>query len=335
MSNPFNKLRVHRDDDEVEVRAEAKTKAGPLFGAEEKTKKKVKPEKKEEKTEKNNDHHDTTGFEVVGKVKKTTYTKNDEEGNDKGEGKPGKKDVNHPHKQKRGEQVFRANGNKRVFDKHSGTGYDKKVKKEGFGGKHTWEGNKKQGYDYDDTDYYFNKALNPKPVKEEPVAETPVEEKTEVVVEAKVEAEVATEVKEGEGENQEKKWKGKKGKKPEENTEEDEKNKLEVPENAISLSDYKKTAKTTTNVEAKANQIQVDLEPVEKKVEAEIFIESNKKSGKGKKKGKEIDPKEAELTKMIGVNLKIEDSATRERKNYQNNDKKPKKFRGDDLPELK
>lgn len=315
MSNPFNKLKVQRDEEDVEVKAEVKVKGGPLFPDADKTKKKVKPEKKEEKVEQShNDHNDTEGFEVVGKAKKPFISRADEDTTEKVlDQKPGKKEPSsHFPKQNRGDKVFRSNGKQRVFDRHeSGTGYDKKVKKDGFGGKHTWEGSKK--YDYDDTDYYFNKALNPKApkeVKEEPLKEEVeeiVQEKEVTPTEVKVEgeSEVKTEVKEGEGEKTEKKWRGKKGKKDE--TEEvDEKNKLVIPENAISLSDYKKNVKTATEVKT-TTKIEVDLEPVEKKDESEIQVEG-KKTGKKTKKVKELDAKEIELNKLIGASLKIEES---------------------------
>lgn len=343
MSNPFNKLRVHRDEDETEVKTQVKgTTESNLFKEAQKPKRKPKEVTEEKKeTVVVETHHDTEGFSVVGKGKKVT--KNDENPTDKVfEEKPGKYQGEKPHKHNRSEQNFRVGTKQRVFDRHvSGTGYDKHVKKEGFGGKHTWEGNRRE---YDDTDYYFEKALNPKAVKEVIVEEThPVEvvkeTKTEVKVE-EVKPEATTEEKkEGEGDDKDKKKK-KKGKKDEVNDEEDEKNKLVIPENAKTMAELK--VNVTSKVSKLADKpIEVDLELTDKKENEEVFIEKKAKTGKGKKKAKELDTNEVELNKLVGQSLKIDDGVKGFNKNYNNNNGKYGKnnnnfrFKAEDFPELK
>mgnify|MGYP000732886096 FL=1 len=79
MSNPFNKLKVHRDDEDVEQPVQQKTTPSTANTAlfpgkeEKKPKKKVRPEeKKEENVKETKEEVNDEGFEVVGKQKKTT-----------------------------------------------------------------------------------------------------------------------------------------------------------------------------------------------------------------------------------------------------------------------
>ena len=226
MSNPFNKLKVERDDEEfVTVQS---NKNDTLFPKDGKPKKKVRQEdSKTETKEETVNHNDNEGFVTVGKVKK--YNNNNYKNSDVEvvESKPGKGDNHNKRFHDRREDVHLRQGtHQRLFDKHSGTGYDKTIKKQGRGGKYTWEGQGREVVDYS-TDYYFNKALNPQ--KYEKVVEVT---KEEVKVEPKVEEVVQEDTTNTEQVVYDKKKKGG----PTTTPEEDEKNKLVIPENAIRIS---------------------------------------------------------------------------------------------------
>lgn len=323
MANPFAKLSIQRDEDEIEVQQaqKAKTPGQPLFGQnDQKAKKKVRPEKKDDKVAHHDDIHDNEGFEVVGKPTKKVYnrnTNNTEEVNKTFGDKPGRKDHNKMHHQKRDEQVFRVNSDKRRFDKQSGTGRGKEIKKGGRGGHYTWEGRGREIVEADETEYHFNKILNNKQEKEK------VEEIVEVTPEIKVEEkkEESTEVKAEENvdaKDGDRKFK-KKGKKDESNPEEDEKNKLVIPENALTLDEYKKkTQKITTEV-SKNTAVKVDLEQITKIDDETICIQGKAKK-EGKKKAKNVNDQEAKLNKLVGASLVIEDNSQKayKKREYKN-----------------
>lgn len=348
--NPFNKLKVERDEEDfVEVNnGKIGGSSQPLFGKDQKPKKKIRPEKKED--EQREEVNDNDGFAMVGKGNKKPNNRGGDD--DKNfEQKPGKKDAPRKFHQNRNNQQFREGAKTRQFDRHvSGTGRGKEIAKGGRGGKGTWEGKGREMVDYD-TDYYFNRVLNKQNdaeevVVEEPVKEAEPEKKEEVV--AQENAEENQENKE-EGEKKERK----KGKKdlPEE---EDEKNKLIIPENAMTLEDYKNKVKkiTTDTSKVAGTKVQVDLEAIERNEENDVIAVTVDKQKKDKKKVKTLDAKEVELNKLVGANLKIEDnSQNRERdynnrgnynnkNNYNNNNKNNykknnKKVDLGDLPELK
>lgn len=348
MNNPFNKLKVHRDDEDVDQvlsQTKATTTPSNLFPnkEEKKPKKKVRPEEKKETVEVK-DENDNVGFEVVGKQKKQKQTNEDyaEQGFEE---KPGKRDAPPRFHQKRSEQTVKQGTGQRVFDRHvSGTGRGKEIKKDGRGGKYTWEGKPREIVEYDNTDYLFNKVL--KNEEEAPKYEKrqydnnyerygkydrkdKYAEKTEEKVEAKVEANAEAKVEEKQEvvpeTTEDGKVNKKKLKKGEVNPDEDEKNKLIIPENAMTLKDYKeKSAKITTNT-VKTTPIKVDLEVLAKDEDEHVIsIPTTKVGGKkGKKKEKGIDAQEVELNKLVGSTLGYEDSSDRQRKPYQ---KYPKNY---------
>jgi hypothetical protein len=144
--NPFGLLAFRRDEDEEErtTTTQAVTAStGPLFtntqAGEQKKKKKVRPEEKKKLEESQPD--DEEGFEVVKKKgpTKPRVQATEEESTEKGEEKQKKfKKINHQYIK---ENKF--NSEKRVFERHSGTGRGKEISKGGAGGKHTWGANPK------------------------------------------------------------------------------------------------------------------------------------------------------------------------------------------------
>lgn len=296
MSNPFNKLRVERDEDDF-VTVHGNKNDSTLFPKDAKPKKKVRQEDvKAEPKEETVNHNDNEGFVTVGKVKKYNNNKN-YDNVEVVEQKPGKSDNhNKRYHEKREDVQLRHGTHQRLFDKHSGTGYDKTIKKHGRGGKYTWEGQGREVVDYS-TDYYFNKALNPQ--KFEKVVEV---SKEEVKVEEKVEEVVPEEVTNTEEVSKDRKKKG-----PVTNPEEDEKNKLVIPENAISLSEWKNNKKVTTNV-SKTSEIQSKFEVLVKNEDTTIQVGDGKKEKKAKKE-KKVNQQELDLNQLIGSKLKIEDNS--------------------------
>ena len=144
--NPFGNLTIRRDEDEEEITTRtqpASTSTGALFSnaqaGEQKKKKKVRPEEKKNVEETRQD--DEEGFEVV-KKKAPTKVRNpvaEEETTEKGEQKP-KKFKKYDHTLVK-ENKF--NTEKRLYERHSGTGRGKEIAKGGAGGKHTWGANPK------------------------------------------------------------------------------------------------------------------------------------------------------------------------------------------------
>lgn len=325
MSNPFNKLKVQRDDEEDFVPVQShKPAQKQTVVADDKAKKPKQRPKQEKDT-----NEDNEGFEFVGKQQKKPRTEeaNPEAVTDKKFGKDHKKN-DHPYK--RGEGKVRVGSNQRAFDRHSGTGRGKEVKKEGAGGKYTWGNQDKNAQrdivDYDDTDYYFNKALNPK--KEEVIVEAKEEVKAEIKEEVVPSTE--TEVKEEEGKDGKKDRKKKKGV---ETAEVDEKDKLIIPENAITLEELKqKKAAAAKEEKVEKVEIKVDLEPIENK-KVEVTAESKKKGKKAK--NDQVNPKEVDINKL--VKIATEDDTRGGRKNFNNNNKKNNnkfKFNDKDFPQL-
>ena len=132
MSNPFNKLKVHRDDDEDE----GFTTVGKATGhaevkkADDKTKKPKQRPKEEKKEETHAVEDNNEGFETVGKVAKKVR---DEAATEEVEKKPHAFNQTKDHKDKRHEGQYPANSKKRVFDRQSGTGRGKEIPKDGAG----------------------------------------------------------------------------------------------------------------------------------------------------------------------------------------------------------
>lgn len=325
MSNPFNKLKVHRDEDEEEGFAtvgKTVAHADPLFKKADDKAKKPKQRPKEEKKEETHQPEEETneGFETVGKVAKKG--RGEEAGNEEVEKKPHAFKQTKEHRDKRHEGQFAANSKKRVFDRHSGTGRGKEIPKDGAG-KGNW-GNqaksaKREVVDYDDTEYYFQKALNPK--KEEIAA--PVVEEVQAPVAEEVKAEVA-EVKE------EKEYK-KKDKKGVEAVV-DEKDKLIIPENAISYKEWKQQVKRA-EVNHKEVKVEVNLEQIVKDKDETIQV-AGKVHTEKKKKVKEADKKELEVNKIFANAAVSKDN--KEKPTYtKNQNQKNFKFNDNDFPSLK
>lgn len=323
MSNPFTKLKVQRDEDEDYVPVVSNKPQQPLFGNVQKDDKLKKPkqrpqEKKETKEEDNNE-----GFEYVGKPqKKTAKTEVYGDNTASFDKKPGQKEYKaYPHKRVEGK--VRDNGEKREFERHSGTGRGKEEKKHGAG-KGNW-GNQvdttKRGIvDYDDTEYYFRKALNP--VKEEVVTEQAAT--TEVAQEV-----VKEEIKPEDAEKTDKEYKERKGKggKPGLTEEEKEKIRLHIPENAITLAELKQQKQPKKEEPKSEVKVVVDLEPIEnKKFTQEV---GGKKKPQQKKDKKPTANNDVQL-----LNLKIEDNAKTYDDRRKNEKKSNFKFNAKDFPEL-
>jgi len=330
MSNPFGRLKIERDEDEIMEQKKQQKDAQELFTKESgKPKRKVKPSDVQEKKDVVVEDT-TTGFEKVGKAKKNvSHEESEQTGNAPVQKERGKK-----FHQNRGDQTFRVNNKTRQFDRHeSGTGRGKEIKKEGRGGKGTWEGHgvKREIQDYDNTDYHFNKALNPRKEKETKyVAEevVVVEEKKEEVVVV-----VAEEVVEQEAKPEKVKPKTKQDLADEA---EAEKNKLEVPEDALTLTEWKaKMNKTGLTADVKKNvAVKVDLDEFEARADETIGIANPKAKKNRGAKNLKVAQKDVDLNKMI--NLNIDDGVTRTYNNNKNqNNKGGKKFNANDLPELK
>lgn len=310
MSNPFTKLKVQRDEEEDFTVVQNKAAQKKVVDDTKKPKQRPKEEKAED---------DNEGFEVVGKVSKKQPRYQGEQTEE--EKKPkAREEVKHHHKH---DGVVRVHGNQRPFDRHSGTGRGKEVSKNGAGGKGTWGNQEKSAkreiQDFDNTDHYFNKVLNPK--KEEAFVEQPVAVEEPKAEEVKVEEEVKDD---------------KKGKKKFVVTDpvEDEKNKLHIPENAISLAEWKEQNKRTAPVH-KQVKVEVNLEQIKKGNDEFIGVAGKKKNEDKKKKTKEVDKKEVDINKLINVKI---DDGTQKRTYNQNKGhggQKGFKFTENDFPELK
>jgi hypothetical protein len=330
--NPFGNLAIRRDEDDEEVqvvKAPATTSTqGGLFNTQnqEKKKKKVRPEEKKKQEEAAKD--DEEGFEVVGKKKVFKPKVQAEEENVDGKKQEKQKRFHKgPSHQAIKENKF--NTEKRTFDKHSGTGFGKEIKKGGAGGKHTWEG-KRDDYNPRE-DSLFDYALNPesRPKRtfekreevakpEEKAEETPVEEKKEEVAEEKKE---------------EFNDKRKKGKKVDEEVKKEDL--LEIPENALSLSEYqeqlkqKNAALNDNKPKIEVKHANPDLKTAEIN-ENEFVISIAGGKVKKEKKVKDKKTKEKELT----FELKTEGGALKDKFGKKNHPEAKFRFKDDDFPEL-
>lgn len=345
-SNPFGKLQVARDEEELEeiqnLRKQSKDTGYELFKTDDqpKKKKKIRPEEKKKVEEQSQQKEEDVeeGFSVVKKVKKTTKTLNEEVDADQEKPQHNKKQKDYKHHNRNDQANFRSN--KRQFDKHSGTGRGKEISKQGAGGKYTW-GNVDQmarNEVYESVDHYFNSALNPKPkpVREEVVVEqpaetvepetAPVEDKQPETVE-NVNAEGQdTENKDGKGKDR-RKGKGKKGKEEEV----DDSEKLVIPENAITLDEYKKAKGLDNRPATQTAQRKVESNLVEKEKPKDLSIgigvqQENKKKGQKKKK----DNAEKELL----VDLTVGESSNQNRDQRYQKKQDKFKFKAEEFPTL-
>jgi len=199
-----------------------------------KKKKKVRPEEKPQKQE--NVQELSEGFEVVGKVSKRPYTKNnnEEEGEQKKEGKPKYRGTGN------NDRVYnKARPQKRQYEKHSGTGRGRETAKGGAGGKTVWGDNPEQiaregkrNYGTRD-DYLFESVLNPK--KETEVVQEQPEEQPQVNAEENQNEQNQVE----EEKNPEPRFE----KKQEEQEEIPPEERLDRPEGALSLAEYREQLK--------------------------------------------------------------------------------------------
>ena len=276
--NPFEKLKVTRDDDDEDTVQVSSTQqsatAQNVVGGK---KKKIRPDEKQKLEEQSNvQEDDSKDFKEIKKQKnpKGEFIVSEDYKNQTGK--------EHHIKNKGAfeeRNAVRGRG-KRQFDRRSGTGRGKEVAKQGAGSGTVWGSDEqvakteiehRQDYyeDYNDDDKYFNIALNEKKPLE-PVAEEKKEEKVE-------ETPVV--------ENQEEKGRRRKGKGKEE--EEKVEPKIEVPDNSLSYKEYKEQKnKTKTDVKPIEPVKKVDetLKPKEKQANEAIGIEGKaaKKTQKAK-----------------------------------------------------
>ena len=309
-SNPFDKLNVKReeeDDEQGEFHQVKGKDKNVQYGIEQK-KKKIRP-KEVEKEQEGGDE----GFEEVpSKTKKRRPVNEEEEEESKTHKK--RRGVNYNTQEEKEHRLQDKPRRGRQYDRQSGTGRGREIAKGGAGGKGTWGDNPKniaKNYEnYNDDDYYFETALNPEKKKERPPRRPKKEEEKE------------TEEKEGE-ENKEENKEDKKERKeykprPIEIKEED---KLNRPENEISLEDYLKSKELPKEEEKEIKRIQ-DGEPLVKQ--------------------KEINKEELDLNAKIGANLEISGANERERRPRKKDWKKGNKkepqekfvYNEKDFPEL-
>jgi len=327
--NPFGKLTIMRDsDDEMEISKNTQkvtsVQNNTTSAQTVNKKKKVRPEeKKREQNEKREELEE--GFVTV--VKKGHKEQPRSKKNDEETVEVTKKDFNVKPKNKEFMKPRpKVRDGKRQFERISGTGRGKEIKKEGAGGKHTWEGNKKNFDDADDL--VFDKVLN-KETQENVVVEQEAkqEEKTEVVVE-ETKAEEETKVEEV------KEKKEKKGNQPEV----DPKDLLERPENAMTLAEYQeaqkeKNAKLNANVREVTKPEGTDSLKEQSKTE-DLFRFGVDNTKKAKKHG----AKEKKQDKEILFTANFEDNQFNNRGgNRKYNDKKKQQkfnFKDEEFPEL-
>jgi hypothetical protein len=142
--NPFGNLHVRRDEDDEEVR---ETKIGVTTSTPQvlftqnntvQKKKKVRPDEKKKQEEHQHYEEDTEeGFSVVNKNAKPYKPRTHQT-----ETVPAEKTKEHHLKNKGAfnERNSKVVPGKRLFDRQSGTGRGRDIKKDGMGGKHTWTG---------------------------------------------------------------------------------------------------------------------------------------------------------------------------------------------------
>merc|ERR1712032_500232 len=220
---------------------------------------------------------------------------------------------------------------KRQFEKHSGTGRGRETAKNGAGGKTVWGDNPEQiarqakHYGSRD-DQLFESVLNP---KKETIEEPQVEEeaKEQVAEEPKIEE---TQEKQGE-----EKWERKRKDKEVAEEEIPEAERLNRPEGALSLAEYKesqreKNAKLNGPQKAQNNvNLPSDLKVMEK--ESIPVKQQQKKAVKAKKVDSSVQ--------QVDVNFNIEDNSNvrYQKQGYQQNQPKKSqkaKINFDDLPSL-
>lgn len=323
--NPFGNLTINRDDEDddgmIRVTPKNTTSASMFTNVTEmKKKKKVRPE---ENRQKETVQEVTEGFEVVGKTNKRPYTakNNSEEGEEqKKEDKPKHKGTGNK------DRVYnKTRPQKRQYEKHSGTGRGKETAKGGAGGKTVWGDNPdqiaRQAKSGTRDDYLFESVLNPK--KEETKVEAQVEEEVKETVE-----ETPVEEVQEKAEHVERKEKvvAEEEIPPEE--------RLDRPEGALSLAEYREQMKEKNKKILggnKAQTLKVDLPSDLKVIEKEKVEIKQKKVTKAKKADHSVQ--------QVNVEFKTEDLSNPryQKPQYQNNqNKKPQKAKidVDSLPSL-
>ena len=298
-SNPFEKLQFKRDKDDEDEREDfeqvkAKDKSVP-FGIEKK-KKKVRPTEKVEEEQ-------NEGFEEVKKAYKKR-PQNDEEEESKGKEHSKRRGINYYTNEEREYRESKRAPRGRKYDRQSGTGRGKEIAKDGAGGKFTWEGD----FENNNDDYYFETALNPENKEKR---SGPRRQRKEKEKDNKEEGE---ENKENEGETKEKgkkfeKEERKERKKPELKPEE----KINIPDDAITLQDYLKKSEKPKEEQKEIKRIQ-DGNPLTKVEEKKVDIFGTSEPGKKKakkKKEKEFNQQEINLNAQIGAEIQIGESFDR------------------------
>ena len=313
-SNPFDKLNVKREEEEDEQgefqQVKGKDKNVP-YGIEQK-KKKVRPREVEKTKEEGEE-----GFEEVQSKTKKRRQEKEEETEEKVHKK--RRGVNFNTQEEREHRLQDKPRRGRQYERQSGTGRGKEIAKGGAGGKGTWGDNPKniaKNYEnYNDDDYYFESALNPeKEIERERRRQKREKEETE-------------EKEENEDKKEDRKEKKEYKPRPIEIKEEE---KLNRPENEISLDDYLKSKEKPKEEEKEIQRIK-DGKPLtknEKKQEEILGTTGLGKKKEKKKKEKKINQEELDLNLQIGANLEIAGGNERERREYRRGGKGRGRGRG-------
>ena len=313
-SNPFDKLNVKREEEEDEQgefqQVKGKDKNVP-YGIEQK-KKKVRPREVEKTKEEGEE-----GFEEVQSKTKKRRQEKEEETEEKVHKK--RRGVNFNTQEEREHRLQDKPRRGRQYERQSGTGRGKEIAKGGAGGKGTWGDNPKniaKNYEnYNDDDYYFESALNQeKEIERERRRKKREKEETE-------------EKEENEDKKEDRKEKKEYKPRPIEIKEEE---KLNRPENEISLDDYLKSKEKPKEEEKEIQRIK-DGKPLtknEKKQEEILGTTGFGKKKEKKKKEKKINQEELDLNLQIGANLEIAGGNERERREYRRGGKGRGRGRG-------
>ena len=313
-SNPFDKLNVKREEEEDEQgefqQVKGKDKNVP-YGIEQK-KKKVRPREVEKTKEEGEE-----GFEEVQSKTKKRRQEKEEETEEKVHKK--RRGVNFNTQEEREHRLQDKPRRGRQYERQSGTGRGKEIAKGGAGGKGTWGDNPKniaKNYEnYNDDDYYFESALNPeKEIERERRRKKREKEETE-------------EKEENEDKKEDRKEKKEYKPRPIEIKEEE---KLNRPENEISLDDYLKSKEKPKEEEKEIQRIK-DGKPLtknEKKQEEILGTTGLGKKKEKKKKEKKINQEELDLNLQIGANLEIAGGNERVRREYRRGGKGRGRGRG-------
>ena len=314
--NPFaGKFKVDTDqDDYIEIKTTTKQKE-QTNETDTKKKKKVRPEKKEHEEVKTG--KDEEGFEVVSKHKQTKPKEI------KGEERVHKE--YRLKKEEKGERGnYRGKRGKREYERRSGTGRGREVAKRGAGGKFTWVSNYNNQYEDNNDDYVFEQALNPKPKEQNEHKEEQKDQQNE-----EQQNEEQNEQNEEPKEEQKEEHKDNRKRKPKkEETEIPEAERLNIPENPISVADILKNKPTQEEVkyERPADSMKLQFKVKEEHYDLGTTQQAKKEKKKKEKKGNQGK----ELIQEFGG---FEDNYAKKNWKYQKQQKF--KFNASDFPSNK